>query len=78
MPVPAARGTVRVEGTADRVYLTGSDGKRYGPGEVPPGTYTLTAVFGGDEVQQSEPVTVVARGLVTITCDAMMVLCNLK
>jgi hypothetical protein len=49
MPAPIRHATVTYRGDPTvRVLLERADGARLIPGEVPPGSYTVWATFGGD------------------------------
>jgi hypothetical protein len=61
--------TFRATGTADRVRLRGRSGT-HGPGEVPPGTYTLEASFdGGASFVDFGFFTVASGGTLTVVCN---------
>ena len=75
MPAPAAGVSVRVEGAEGLTLLR--DGQRFRPPTIPPGSYTVLAVFDGAEVPAGQ-VTLPATGEVVIACQAMMRRCALR
>ncbi len=66
-PAPAADGSFSVTGDADSAWLV-AGGKRYSPGPVPAGSYTIEASFAGGEAAVAGKVTIAAGQSVTIKC----------
>lgn len=77
-PEPAApvTGRVAVSGGARAVTLL-RDGKRYGPGDLDPGSYTIEADFGGGPIQMSR-VEVDAGSSRTVHCDSTLMNCVVR
>ncbi len=73
--VPVASGSVSVSGDADSILLVGAGG-RFPPGEVPAGTYSVEAAFGGGALAPAGKVTVTAGQSVTIKCVADFARCK--
>lgn len=65
---PPPKASVRIAGDATLVTLVGSG--TYGAGEVPPGTYTIKAIFGDAEPVGSGSVTLAAGQSVSVRCSA--------
>jgi 3-oxoacyl-ACP reductase-like protein len=72
---PAAPASFRAGGDATGVVLV-ANGKRYSPGEVPPGTYTIEASFGGQAPTAAGSITLAAGQSVTIQCNGAFMKCR--
>ncbi len=73
-PAGPTTGTVRLEGDAKDVELIGSEGQRARPGPVPPGTWSVSAVFSEGPVPAGT-VTVRQGETVTLRCSAAFQRC---
>ena len=77
-PTPAAPppvGRFQVNGAVDSAWLE-SQGRRFGVGNVAPGSYTLHARWGSVEVERK--VTVAAGQTLVATCDATFFNCVVR
>jgi tRNA A-37 threonylcarbamoyl transferase component Bud32 len=73
----AVDGSVRVTGDAASVSLVGADGRAYGPGPVPAGSYSVQADFGAGPLA-SGTVQVKAGGSVVLSCSAAFGMCKVR
>jgi hypothetical protein len=55
-----------------------SGSKRYGPGRVPAGSYTIEATFPGRGTLQAGTVRVVAGKTATVSCNAAFARCEAR
>jgi len=76
-PTPAPTGTVVVEGDAVTVELVADD-KRFPPGKVAPGHYTVEATFTGRGAVQAGSVDVIEGQIVTISCQRAFARCTAR
>jgi hypothetical protein len=74
-PAPAEVGRFVLSGKVDSAWLE-RGGRRFGPGPVAPGDYTLHARWGTTEVERS--VTVTAGQTVSVTCQAAFANCVIQ
>ncbi len=77
-PAPARAqepATVTIQGDAQEVYLIGN-GRRYGAGQVPAGSYLVEARFEGRGLVEAGRAEIEAGGKVTLTCDSGFALCK--
>jgi outer membrane biosynthesis protein TonB len=70
-------GRFIVEGDAEVVALVAGD-KRYPPGKVPAGKYTIEATFPGRGAVSAGTVTVPADGEVTVSCSRAFARCTTR
>jgi len=72
----AATGTVKVVGDAQEVWFVGG-GERYAPGQVPVGSYTIEADFGGGRSSSAAGSVVVSEGQIhTVKCSRSFSTCR--
>lgn len=75
-PPPAAGpASFKAAGDAEAVFLV-SGGKRYPPGEVPAGTYTIEASFSGQAPTAAGTITLVAGQSATVKCNGSFMKCK--
>ncbi|MFH1469434.1 MAG: hypothetical protein ABIO70_33925, partial [Pseudomonadota bacterium] len=70
-----AQATVRLEGDATKVLLQAGGGS-FPVGQVPAGTYNISAWFGGDAPVPAGTVQVAAGETATLRCSSLMLRCS--
>ena len=68
-------GTVTLKGDQAKVWLRNSDGN-YPAGDVPPGTYQVSVVFGDDKPIKAGNITLAAGQTITLNCVAALRTCR--
>lgn len=75
-PPPAAGpASFKAAGDAEAVFLV-AGGKRYPPGEVPAGTYTIEASFAGQAPTAAGTITLAAGQVATVNCNGSFMKCR--
>ncbi|GDX78919.1 hypothetical protein LBMAG42_07300 [Deltaproteobacteria bacterium] len=75
-PPPAAGpASFKAAGDADAVFLV-AGGKRYPPGELPAGTYTIEASFAGQAPTAAGTITLAAGQAATVKCNGSFMKCR--
>ncbi len=71
----SGKGVVSMKGDAKRLSLESAKGS-YSIGQVPPGTYTITAWFGEEQPVPAGSFSIAAGENVTLRCDSLMMRCS--
>lgn len=74
-PPEAGPASFKATGDADSVFLV-AGGKRFPPGELPAGTYTIEASFGGQAPTPAGTITLSAGQVATVKCNASFMKCR--
>ena len=74
-PPGAGPASFKAAGDAEAVFLV-AGGKRYPPGEVPAGTYTIEASFSGQAPTAAGTITLAAGQSATVKCNGSFMKCK--
>lgn len=73
--VASLPASFKASGDADAVFLV-AGGKRYSPGDLPAGTYTIEASFGGQAPTAAGSITLSAGQTATVKCNGSFMKCR--